>query len=935
MAPQEVPPEAVGRVRSWFLAARTRAALLAAGVAAVAFCIGDAVAGSYPFGSRTRSVNDLGNQFVPYHAHLWDLLHGRADGGLLLNWQSGYGSSFLPDLGTYVSSPFALLVAFFPRDRIDLAVYAVTVLKIGAAAAAMAVLLLALRPGRWWAAGALGASYALCGWTVMLASYNPMWLDGLIAFPLLCLVGEWARTARRPYLSVLVVALCWIANFYTAYMATIGAGLVLIARLLTEPDRDDTTAPDRTAQDGTAQDGTAPGVGGPGGTREPREWLRALGRAARSMVLGIGLSAPLVLTIFKGTKLAYPGLVQEFEPKPWSDLLGRMLPGTYGFTTPSTYIDTAALLLAFALPFHPAVPRRTRTVWTVLVLVVTASFQWKPTHLLWHAFTTPNGSAYRETFVLSGMMVIAGWFAFAHGLPGRRQLAWATGVMAALVAVTRFGAEKGVTGQGTYPLLALGLVATIGALLLLRWAADRSQGGAAPTGATAATSASAPAKASATATLPVVLAATLLIGAQIGQSAFTNAWDVRKRLATMDDYGQWGQRETYQYDAVAKADGWPDYRTDPGREQTVGNDPLMVDGQGAQYYSSLTADVWTKTLMALGGGWTSRGRSLQSLDNPVTDVIFSVGARVHSRRDPHQVHVNPPPNVPPTVTRQEVPPLVTMRDAAPAGRYGLSPYRNQELLLGSAVYTPTTAELRDSKGRLMPRTSKGYRVTGYVRHPRTSTYSLRTSCPAGSEVYFWSPDFKGQVTLPGAAPVDFLGRMPTHRAAVERLGDVPRGGGKFALKVRALEPGTLSSDGVGCLDRGRLAAAERKLAAGAATRVQVTDDGISAQLPSGAHGFAVVAAPAITGWSCATDKGSRHPARSYLGLISVPVTAGATSVSCSFTPPGLHLGEAIGGASLLGVAALAAFGWWRGRRRPEEDGDSEPVRPVPAALVES
>ncbi|MEW2520232.1 YfhO family protein [Actinacidiphila alni] len=920
MAPLQVPPGTAERARAVLLAARTRAALLAACIAALAFCVGDAVAGSYPFGSRTRSVNDLGNQFVPYHAHLWDLLHGTADGGLFLNWQSGYGSSFLPDLGTYVSSPFALLVAFFPRDRIDLAVYAVTVLKIAAAAAAMAVLLLALRPGRWWAAGALGASYALCGWTLMQASYNPMWLDGLIAFPLMCLVAEWARAGRRPCLSVVVVALCWIANFYTAYMATIGAGLVLIARLLTERT-DDPRVPGR------------------------REWPRALGRAARSTVLGIGLSAPLVLTIFKGTKLAYPGLVQEFRPKPWSDLFGRMLPGTYGFATPSTYVDTVALLLAFALPFHPAVPRRTRTVWTVLVLAVTASFQWKPTHLVWHAFSTPNGSAYRETFILSGMMVIAGWFAFAHGLPGWRQLAWATGVMAALVAVTRWGADEGVTGDGTYPLLAIGLVATLGALLLLRWAADREAGTGGGTGP-------GPELPSTTrqgkglgglragtvtgvAALPVVLAALLLIGTQIGQSAMSNAWATRKRLTTMDDYGQWGRRQTYEHDAVEKADGWPAYRTDPGREQTVGNDPLMVDGQGAQYYSSLTADTWTKTLMALGGGWTSRGRSLQSLDNPVTDVIFSVGARVHSLPDPHQDHVNPPPDVPPTVTRQQVPPLVTMRNAAPAGHYGISPFRNQELLLGSTVYRTPGTQLHDSGGALQRPTPKGYRIHGARTKPLSSTYRITASCPTGSQVYFSAPDFKGRVTLPGAAPVDFLGRMPTHRAVVQRLGKVPGHGGRFTFAVRATESGTLSTNGVGCLDPARLAAAERRLAAGAPTGIHVTDDGVSAKLPAGAHGYAVVAAPAIKGWICSTNNGPSRPAHSYLGLISVPVTAGATSVSCSFTPPGLHLGEAVGGASLLGVAAIAVLGWWRGRRRPEEDGGAEPVRQEPAALVQN
>src|SRR5690349_15947856 len=120
MAPQDIPPRGTDRLR---------AALIAACVTAVSFCLGDAVARQYPFGSRTRDVNDLGNEFVPFHAHLWDLLHGTADGGWLLNWQSGYGSSFLPDFGTYLSSPFAPLVALFPRDRIDLAVYVITVLK--------------------------------------------------------------------------------------------------------------------------------------------------------------------------------------------------------------------------------------------------------------------------------------------------------------------------------------------------------------------------------------------------------------------------------------------------------------------------------------------------------------------------------------------------------------------------------------------------------------------------------------------------------------------------------------------------------------------------------------------------------------------------------------------------------------------------------------
>ncbi len=870
MAPKTFPPGAV---------ARLRAALLAACVTAVTFCAGDAIARQYPFGFRTRDVNDLGNQFVPFHAHLWDLLHGKADGGLLLNWQSGYGTSFLPDLGTYVSSPFALLVGLFPRDQIDLAVYVVTVSKTAAAAAAMACLLLALRPGRWWAAGLLGTSYALCGWTLMQASYNPMWLDGLIAFPMLCLVGEWARHSRRPIVSVVVVALCWTANFYTAYMATIGATLVLVARLITDS--------------GSGVDlGSA-----------LRDKLFVIGRAAMSVVLGVGLTAPLLLTIVKGTSLAYPGLVRNFQPTPWSDMLVRLLPGTYGFSTPSLYVDTAALLLAFVLPFHPAVPRRTRTVWTAMVLAVAASFQWKPTHLVWHAFATPNGSPYRQTFVLSGMLVIAAWLAIAHELPRPRQVAYGAGVMAAMVATAAVSADRGLAGPGAYPGVIAGLAAAVGALLLLLRAERLRR------------------------TLPAAIAIGVLLATQGGQSAFSNAWIDRKRVAAFDKYPVWGQRQTWQRDTIEAADGWPAYRTDPGREQTVGNDPLSVGGQGAQYYSSLTPDVWTRTLSSLGGGWTSRGRSLQSLDNPVTDVLFSVGARLHSPPGPNRRNA-PQQAGPPTVTRQQVPPLVTVR-RAPAGGYGTSPYANQEMLLGSRVYTMSTMRMWDPQGRPMRADAGGFHITGNRGDWKGSTYRLESSCPVGSDVYFWAPYAMVDVHLAGQQPVTYIGRWPTHRAPMQRLGKAPRGG-KFTAWVRVFEPGWLDPGGVGCLDRGRLAAAERRIAAGAATQVHVTDDGISARLPAGSRGFAVIATPAITGWTCRTDHGASGPAQEYLGLLAVPLDGRAAGVSCSFTPPGLHAGEAVGGASLLGVAALAAYGWWRTRRREAGGAPGAPVEGGPA-----
>ncbi|MFJ9563099.1 YfhO family protein [Streptomyces fuscichromogenes] len=844
-----------GRVKWWNTRPTAAAALLAALLTTVAFCAADVIARSYPFGPRTRSVNDLGNQYVPFHAHLWDLLHGRADGGLLVNWQSGYGSSFLPDFGTYLSSPFALLVAVFPRDEIDLAVYAITVLKTAVAGAAMAWLLLSLRSGRWWAAGLLGASYALCGWTLALASYNPMWLDGLIALPLLCLVGEWAMAGRRPLPGVLIVALAWIANFYTAYMATLGAALVLLLRLVLAE----------------------------------LPWRRALavtGRAAVTVGLGIGLAAPLVIVVYSGTQHAYPGREGHFAPAGTEDLLARLLPTTYSYSSPALYVGITALVLALALPFHRKVPVRVRAGWTVLVLAVALSLQWAPTSLAWHAFAVPNGSSYRQAFVLCALLVIAAWHALAYGPPDRRALGAAAVLLVLTVAVASRSDLTRHHSHHTWPVVLLAVVGTLAGLALLGLGEAR----------------------------PVLagLAVALLIGAQFGEAAATSAVATGARLGQMDDYAPWGDRQQQEADAVAGVDAWPAYRTEPGRDQTVGNDPMMVGGQGAQYYSSLTADVLSRTLTALGDGWTSRGRSLQSLDNPVTDAVFAVGARLHNPPDPHQKWL-PQGGGATTVTREDVPPLVTVRPAAahttPAA-FGPSPYRNQELLLGARVYTlPRTTLSGTDEGDA----ARGLLVGG----ARTIT----ARCRPGSSVFLWAPHYSGTARLTGGGERRLFRSDAgnTKIAAMQPLGTV-RAAGQVRIDLRPDRLSRVPAQGaVGCLDTARLRTAVQHLKSTGATEVTVSDGTLHARLPAGSRGTAVVAAPRIAGWRCSAG-GREVAAGEFHGLIAVPLGASATSLTCTFHPPGLRLGAAVGGASLL---ALILVGTVPAVRRRTAGGSRE------------
>ncbi|MGW2303821.1 YfhO family protein [Streptomyces sp. NPDC001809] len=812
----------------------------AALLTAVLLALATGLSRGYPFGPMTRNTVDLGQQYLPFHAYWRSLLLGETHGDAFLNWNSGFGANFLGDIGTYLSSPFDLLVVLFPADRVELALYVVTVLKISAAAAAMALLLLRLRPGPWPVAAVLGTAYALSGWTFDFGATVPMWLDGLIAFPLLCLVGEWARAGRRPVLGPLVVALAWTANFYTAYMATLGAAVVLLVRLLTSEE-----------------------------TADARQRLAGVLRAARGVLLGIGLAAPLVAVVFLGTKVADPTPESTFAPAAWPEVFARFLPATASLASPALFIGTPALALALTLPFNKAVAPRVRAGWSAAVLLVALSLQWEPTHLLWHAGASPNGGPYRQAFVLCGLLVVTGWFSAARGVP-RPTALLAGGALLALLA----GAARGSADIDPWTYPAFGTAAALTLAAALTALPHR--------------------RALAAARVLPVLALVLLVAAQGGETVVTGKRIVeqqREEVAWSPRIGPW---HTAVAEAAARADAWPEHRTEPG-EIPGGNDALLAGGQGADYYSSLTAEATSRTLADLGFGYYAKGRHPVTLDNPVTDALFSVGTRIRSVPT-EPVRQDAPPRAEVSVTTTPVPPLVTVRpERRPPTHPGDSAFARQERLLGADVYA----------------------LPAVTRDGRT----VVARCPAGSQVWFWAPEYHGGAALAGQPPVDFDGRPPAVRAAMAALGTVPASG-EVRIELSTERTVRLPRRPVGCLLRDRLDSAVRGLTATGATAVRAGGHTVTAELPPGSTGTAVLAAPRISGWRCAAGDEEPRPARTYQGLVAIPLDGRATTVTCSFRPPGLTLGGAVGLTALLALLATGAL--HRRARRQAEQSEGPP-----------
>ncbi|MFK0291371.1 YfhO family protein [Streptomyces sp. NPDC090442] len=848
------------------LAAPGLAALLSMG----AYCLALAAYGGYPFGPRSRAVNDLGNQFVPFHARLWDLLHGTARGDLFFNWGSGYGVPFLADFVTYLLNPFSLLVGLFPRALVDLPVFLVTLLSIGLGAALMTVLLGRLRPGPGALRALLGVGYGLCGWVLNDGHADPMWMWGLVSLPLLGIAADWCLRRVRWVAGTLLVALAWAGNFYTAAMATLATGLVLAVRLLTGDG----------GRDGGGR--VAPSSGG--GRRATAG--RAVGRAAAMAATGIALVAPVLTVTFRASRAAQPPPEAVYGgAPPLLDQLARLLSGGHGGApAPNVFVGVPALLLVAAFPFVRAVPARVRIGWSLLALGIGASFVWKPTILLWHGLALPNGSPYRAGFALGGVLVMIAWLALA-ARPRGRELAAGAALVAVLLVCCR---NRGVMGPTAW-VVVVGVGAVVLAALPARARLAR--------------------RPRARAAVTAALLCACALGA--AYTAFTVTTE-RARIPWFQPKLTLSPGALATRRGLTARDDWPRSRTDPGPHEFADNDPLLLGGEGGAYYSSYVPAATARTLHGLGAGWYIRGRHTLSFEDPVGQALLAV----------RSAQMPPMPGGPRgayVVARGRPAPLLTVR-RGPLPATGTAPdtvFARQERVLGARVYEvprltpgPGPAPQRAPGGWLLPDRPLPAADAGAVAAPNTGT-AFTAHCAPGSLALWYAPWFAGEVTGPGG-PTRAVGRWDVTANPLRRLGTVP---GDGTVTVRFAGPGHpyVPERAVGCLAPGRLAAAVRSLEG--PTGLTAGGHDLTATLRPGAAGTAVLALPAVPGWSCSVDGGPARAPGTLGGLMAVPLRAGATRLSCAYAPPGLTAGLAASGVGALALAAVAGVAATR-RGRP-------------------
>lgn len=369
---------------------RSRDALIAAFVVPVVIMLIIFVQrGIFPFGEETFLRTDMYHQYAPFFSEFqYKLTHG---GSLLYSWDVGMGVNFSALYAYYLASPFNWLLLLCPKGLvIEFMTYQI-VLKIGLSGLSMAYYLRKHCKTKDFGVAFFGIFYALSGYMAAY-SWNIMWLDCIILFPLIVLGLERLVKDGKGMLYCLTLGLSILSNYYISIMTCIFMVLYFIALLVLD---------------------------------EEMHWEKFIGRgfqfAVYSLLAG-GLSAVVLLPEIFALQMTASG---DFNfPKtftqyfPIFDMIARHIGNVeteIGLDHwPNLYCGVAVLMFFILYLLCRKVSAKEKAVYCVMLLFFFASFSFNILNFIWHGFHYPNSLPCRQSYIYIFLVLFACYRAYMY-----------------------------------------------------------------------------------------------------------------------------------------------------------------------------------------------------------------------------------------------------------------------------------------------------------------------------------------------------------------------------------------------------------------------------------------------------------------------------------------------------------------------------------------
>lgn len=370
--------------------------------------------GVWPFGDGTVINGDLGGIYLNFYAHFKRALAGQA--GFAYGFDKGLGGNLVGLFAYYCASPYNLLYSLVPVRWFPVMASVVLLVKVVASCVTFRLYITGRVPHLGWRSVALALCYGFMAYAIAYAQ-NPMWHDGLIMLPLVCLGID--RLAQGKPLTVYAVSLAVliISDFYIAFMVCIFAVLYFAWALLAPAAR-------------------------------PAGWKAPLARFAAGSALAGGCAAALLVPALaninqnKGDLLSLDfslstnfSLLRLPERLVW----GSFAPDDMSGSLPFLYCGALALVLAVCYFAARAIPLREKLCSAGLLAALVLSFWITGLDTIWHGLKVPVWFPARYSFVFCFFVLALGGRALAARAVGKRTLLLAGGgLVVALGVMTLF-----------------------------------------------------------------------------------------------------------------------------------------------------------------------------------------------------------------------------------------------------------------------------------------------------------------------------------------------------------------------------------------------------------------------------------------------------------------------------------------------------------------
>lgn len=345
--------------------------------------------GIFPFGEESFLRTDMYHQYAPFFSEFqYKLTHG---GSLLYSWDIGMGVNFAALYAYYLASPLNWLIVLCPKAYIIEFMTYMIVFKIGLSGLSFAWYLRRHNKTNDFGIAFFGIFYALSGYMAAY-SWNIMWLDCILLFPLIMLGLEKLVKEKKCFLYCITLGLSILSNYYISIMICVFMVLYFAALLVLE------------------------------GRKSWREMVIHGGHFTLFSLLAGGLAAVVLLPEIYALQSTASG---DFNfPQTVSsyfsifDMIARHLPAVEAEIGldhwPNIYCGVGVLMFFLLYLGCRQIDRKEKIVMCSLLLFFFASFSVNVLNFIWHGFHYPNSLPCRQSFIYIFLMLLVCYNAYIH-----------------------------------------------------------------------------------------------------------------------------------------------------------------------------------------------------------------------------------------------------------------------------------------------------------------------------------------------------------------------------------------------------------------------------------------------------------------------------------------------------------------------------------------